>query len=200
MADAGATIVAVADAAGAIHEPNGLNVYGLASDARGGHPVLDNPGAKQIAREALVGVDCDIWIAAAGRDVITAGNASTVRARLVVHGSHQAVTPDAEVALHRRGILFLPDLVAASGGAIGNALEWRGVAPHAVADAIRETIAGNLRAVLGVALRERRLTSEVAMSLALERLEKGMAARRWSVFAGFGAPGLDSRDVQSIEA
>jgi glutamate dehydrogenase (NAD(P)+) len=196
LADAGAAIIAVADASGAIHEPNGLNVYELASRAEDGHSVIEQPGLKPISSEAFVGIDCDIRIEAA-EGGITASHADEVRARLVVEGCRLAVPLEVEVALHRRGVACLPALIASVGGAVAQSFELRGAPSQSLAEAIRQQIMGNTRAVLGDSSRPRRLPSEVARALALEPLEKAIAARRWSSFAGTDCPGSDWRDPRA---
>jgi glutamate dehydrogenase (NAD(P)+) len=67
LEDAGARIVAVADSCGAIYAASGLNGHALASLVREGRSVVDHPEAQKISHEALVGLDCDIWIPAAHR-------------------------------------------------------------------------------------------------------------------------------------
>jgi glutamate dehydrogenase (NAD(P)+) len=194
LADAGARIVAVADSRGAIYAAGGLNVHALAALVREGRSVVEQPEAQRITPDALVALDCDIWIPAAQPGVMTADNAETVRARLVIEASNLPVTPAAAAILHRRGVLCLPDFIANAGAVIGAAMELRGATRSAAFDVIRDTITENTHAVLGGARRERRAPRDVATALAIGRLEKGMALRRWSVFAGLGAPGVDSRD------
>ncbi|HTV22880.1 MAG TPA: hypothetical protein VMG12_29520 [Polyangiaceae bacterium] len=64
-------------------------------------------------------------------------------------------------------------------------------------EAIRVRIGDNTRAALGDASRQGRLPSEVARALALERLDKAVATRRWSVFAGYGNTGRDSAEPRT---
>jgi glutamate dehydrogenase/leucine dehydrogenase len=119
--------------------------------------------------------------------VITADNAEIVRARLVVEVSNLSVT----------SVAAATDFISNAGAVIGDAMELRGATRAAAFDLIRDTMTENTRAVLGGARRERRAPREVATALAIGRLEKGMALRRWSVFAGLGAPGVDSRDASA---
>lgn len=196
LADVGATIIGIADKGGAIHHASGLNVYELASRAEHGHSVIEQAGVKPLSPEAFIGVDCDIWVEA-GLRPITASDAHEIRARLVVEGCRLALPLEAEVALHGRGVACLPWLIAGAGGAIAQSLELRGAPSHSLVEATRQAIADNTRAVLGAASKQHRPPSEVAGALARERLEKASAARRWSVFAGFSAPGLELRDPRA---
>jgi glutamate dehydrogenase (NAD(P)+) len=195
LADAGAAIVGVADAAGAIHEPNGLNVYELASRAEDGHSVIDHGGLKPLPPGAFIGIDCDIRIETAPRPM-TASDAEQVRARLVVEGCRLALPLEAEVVLHRRQVACLPALIAGAGAAIAQSLEGRGAPSQSLVEAIRQAIVDNTRRVLGDGSREL-LRSAAARALALERLDKGIAARRWSVYAGTDCPGLEWRDPRA---
>jgi glutamate dehydrogenase/leucine dehydrogenase len=196
LADAGAAIVGIADARGAIHEPNGLNVYELAARADAGHSVVEASGLKPLSTEAFIGIECDIRIEAAASG-LDASHADAVRARLVVEGGPLALSREAETALHRRGVTCLPALVGGAGAAIAQSLELHGAPSQILMEAIRQRMVDNTRAVLGEASRQHRLSSEVARAIALERLEKALGARRWSVFAGTDCPGLEWRDPRA---
>ena len=79
-----------------------------------------------IERDAIVGVECDIWIPAARPNVLHAANVDTVRARIVAQGANIPATPEAEARLHERGVLVLPDFIANAGGVICGAIEYAG--------------------------------------------------------------------------
>jgi len=194
LADAGAAIVGVAPDGHAIYQPDGINVYELASEMEAGHLALAR--GKPLSSEAFVGIDCDIWLEAAA-DGLTPGQADAIRARLVVEGHRLGLSHETELALQRREIPCVPALVAAAGAAIAHGLELRGPPSPSLADMIRQPIEENTRAVLAGAARQRRLPRDVARAQALQRLEKGAAARRWSVFAGLGAPGVELRDPRA---
>ena len=196
LADAGATIIGIADSHGAVHEPQGLNVYELASSAENGHSVIARAGLRPISLEAFVGIDCDIRIEA-GAHRITPAEAGEVRARLVVEAARSALPLEAELALRHRGVACLPALIASGGGAIAQSLELRGVPSQSITEVIRQRITDTTHAVLAESSKQRRLPSEVACALARRRLENAIAARRWSVFAGFGSPGSELRDPRA---
>jgi glutamate dehydrogenase (NAD(P)+) len=196
LADAGATIIGITDSRGAVHDPEGLNVYELASCAEDGQPVSARPGTKPTALEAMVGIDCDIRIEA-GPHRITPAEARELRARLVVEAARSALPLEAELALRHRGIACLPALVAGAGGAIAQSLELRGVPSQSISEVIRQRLMDTTHAVLSESSKQRRLPSEVTCALARRRLENAIAARRWSVFAGFGGAGSELRDPRA---
>jgi hypothetical protein len=67
----------------------------------GGIP-LDEIGG-ELDCEAVVGVECDIWIPAARPDAISREYLNGVKARLILQGANTGVTEEAEAILHERG-------------------------------------------------------------------------------------------------
>ncbi len=76
--------------------------------------------------DAVIDVECDIWIPAARPDVIRDDNVARLRARLVLQGANIPFTLGAEKLLHERGVLVVPDFIANAGGVICAAMEYRG--------------------------------------------------------------------------
>lgn len=180
LTEAGARVVAVADTGGAVHDPAGLDLGALVALKRAGRSVTAQPGATRISNEALIGIDCDIWVPAARPHVITESNASSVRARLVLEGANIPITPGAELMLHERGVICVPDFIANAGGVICAAMEHRGATPSAAFDVIRQTLEQNTATVLEAARLERKTPRAAATDLAMARLKKASSLRRWS--------------------
>ncbi|HEY2953812.1 MAG TPA: Glu/Leu/Phe/Val dehydrogenase [Candidatus Eisenbacteria bacterium] len=119
----GATIVAVADVSGGVHNPAGLDVPALlhwAADHRG---VAGFPGGKPLTTP-IVEYDCDILIPAALENQITAENAARVKARIVAEGANGPTTPDADRILEQKGVFLIPDILCNSGGVTVSYFEW----------------------------------------------------------------------------
>lgn len=76
----------------------------------------ENGDCKIITNEELLELDVDILIPAALENVITADNAPRVKAKMIVELANGPVTPEADVILHKNGILFVPDILANAGG------------------------------------------------------------------------------------
>ena len=79
-----------------------------------------------------------ILIPAAVADTITAKNAETVTAKLVVEAANIPVTEEAERILHRMGISVVPDFIANAGGACGFGLLLSGQIGFDPQDVLKE--------------------------------------------------------------
>ena len=77
LAARGCILVAAADRGGAVVDPHGLDVEELVR-AKRESCVTAYDGGELIDRDAIVGVECDIWIPAARPHVLHAGNVGTV--------------------------------------------------------------------------------------------------------------------------
>src|SRR5699024_1268870 len=113
--EAGVKVVSVADAAGTLHDPHGLDIPALlATRDRYGEIDRDAVPAhvRQLPREAVLSADVDIVVPAAISYAITAGNCASVTAPIVVEAANAATTADAELDLTARGIAVVPGLVA----------------------------------------------------------------------------------------
>jgi glutamate dehydrogenase (NAD(P)+) len=180
LAARGCRLVAAADLGGTVHDPAGLDVAALAARKGAGHSVATLPGAETLERDAIVEVDCDILVPAARPDVIHAGNAGDVRARLIVPGANLPATAEAEAALHARGILLVPDLIANAGGVIAAAVEWRGGTEGVAMRTIEERIRSNTGRVLEEARRRGSAPRDAALRLAEDRVRRAMEDRRFT--------------------
>ncbi|MBW2270483.1 MAG: Glu/Leu/Phe/Val dehydrogenase [Deltaproteobacteria bacterium] len=182
LAEKEARIVAVSDSRGATQRQDGLDVAALVEHKRAGKPLNEFPGGEPLAGEALIDVDCEIWIPAARPDAIREDNVERLRARLVVSGANISVTPGAETQLHERGVLNVPDFIANAGGVICAAVEYHGGSEaHAIAT-IEEKICSNVEEVLQQAKRRGCPPREAAAEIAVQRVKRAMTFRRWSIF------------------
>jgi len=179
----GAVLVAVADSAGAIHNPAGLDVDTLLALKQTGKCVTDYVDAKKMDRDDVVDVECDIWIPAARPDVIHEDNVHRINTRLVVEGANIPFTHGAEKYLHDKGILCVPDFIANAGGVICAAMEYHGSSEAAAMQTIEEKLRRNTSLVLEAVKNKQILPREAAMALALERVQKAMSFRRYSLFS-----------------
>ena len=179
LAERGARLVAAADSRGTIIDPDGLDIAALIALKEQGRHLGDQPNAEILDRDAIVGVDCDIWIPAARPDVLTADNAGTLKARLVIQGANIPATEEAEQIMHDKGILCVPDFIANAGGVICAAVEYHGGGQPQAFASIDEKIRFNTQAVLSQALKSGAPPRAAAMALAEERVRAAMALRRW---------------------
>jgi glutamate dehydrogenase/leucine dehydrogenase len=178
LAERGAVLVAVADSRGALARSEGLDVAEIIAFKEQGNAVADFPGGARLAAADLVGVDCDIWIPAARPDVLDAGNAGRLRAKLVLQGANIPATPEAEAILHARGIVSVPDFIANAGGVICAAVEYHGGTETQAFAVIAEKIRANTRAVLTRARDGALVPRTAAEQLARARLVEAARYRR----------------------
>lgn len=177
LGERGCILVAVADSSGAVVDPHGLDVDELAR-ARAAGSVIDHPTAEMIDRDAIVGVECDIWIPAARPDVLHAGNVDTVTARIVAEGANIPATPEAEARLHDRGVLVLPDFVANAGGVICGAVEYAGGNQTDAFATIDARIRANTAAMLERSIADDVAPRQAALALVRQRIDDAMMCRR----------------------
>lgn len=118
----GIRVVAVGDASGSIHDPNGLDIPALLRHASA------NGGVRGFERalplDDVLAYECDALLPCALGNVITAATAPHIRARLIAEGANGPTTPEADRFLAQRGIHILPDILANAGGVIVSYFEW----------------------------------------------------------------------------
>jgi glutamate dehydrogenase (NAD(P)+) len=173
LAKLGAKVVGVVDANGAVTNPEGLDVERLLR-SRSTLGEIDRSALRSGDRESpgdrWLDIDADIIVPAAVADVITAGNAAQVKARLVVEAANIPTTDDAQRLLFERGVVVIPDYVA-NGGA--NAWWWWTLLGVIEADAhqafthvskvMRETVTGMLERAEAKGISPREAANELSM-------------------------------------
>jgi glutamate dehydrogenase (NAD(P)+) len=182
LSEIGAVLVAVSDSRGTLIDPDGIDVAQLVRNKEAGRSVCDEPQGEKRDRDAIIDIECDIWIPAARPDVVREDNAHRLRAKLILQGANIPFTAGAERLLHQRGVLVVPDFIANAGGVICAALEYRGATQSAAFAAIAEKVGANTEAVLAAARAKGIPPREAALELAVERVKKAMSLRRFSMF------------------
>lgn len=181
LAARGAVLVAASDTHGTLVDPGGIDVAALIAVKDRGGSVHDHPRGSKLARDAVIDVDCDIWIPAARPDVLSDANVDRLHTRLVLQGANIPFTDFAERSLHARGVLVIQDFIANAGGVICAAMEYHGATQAAAFDAIGEKIRANTRAVLEAVDAGGTTPREAAAALATRRVREAMALRRFSI-------------------
>jgi glutamate dehydrogenase (NAD(P)+) len=182
LCEAGAIPVAVSDSAGTIHNPDGLDIDSLMALKSAGKSVLEYDEGVKRDGDAIIDIECDIWIPAARPDVIHEANVHRLNTKMIVQGANIPITYAAEKILHEKGILNIPDFIANAGGVICAAIEYAGGGEAAVFVAIEEKLRRNTREVLETAQQEQILPRDAALAMARRRVEKAMSYRRWHIF------------------
>ncbi len=179
LAERGAILVAACDTGGTVAKAGGLDVQALIALKDQGRSVFDYSGGTRMARDAIVGIDCDIWIPAARPDVITMANVDSLRAKLVLQGANIPASAEAEARLHERGIVSVPDFIANAGGVICAAVEYRGGTQSLAFQTIEQKIRENTRVVLEAMRRRKAAPRQAALELARRRVTAAMSYRRF---------------------
>lgn len=121
--DAGAKVVGISDAYGALHDPEGLDIDYLL-DRRDSFGTVTTLFDNTITNKELFEIDCDILVPAAIANQITEENAHDIKASIVVEAANGPTTAEATKILTDRGILLVPDVLASSGGVTVSYFEW----------------------------------------------------------------------------
>jgi len=179
LAARGAVLVGAGDSAGTLADPDGIDVAALIAHKDAGRSLTDFGRGRKLDRDSVIELPCDIWIPAARPDVIDARNVARLNARIVAEGANIPVTPEAERALHERGILVVPDFIANAGGVICAAVEYHGGTQAQAFATIDEKIRANTRAVLDAARAGKSVPRAAAVKLAEARVRSAMAVRRF---------------------
>lgn len=182
LRERGAMIVGVCDSRGAIHNPNGLDINALYELKQAGKSVAEYTGGERYDRDAVIDMECEIWIPAARPDVINDSNVDRLKTKLVAPGANIACTEGAERTMHETGVLCLPDYIANAGGVICAAVEYAGGTEQTAMDTIEDKVRRNTRAVLEDSKAHGIRPREAGNALALRRVKAAMEYRRWAIF------------------
>ncbi|MGE0747323.1 MAG: Glu/Leu/Phe/Val dehydrogenase, partial [Rhodospirillales bacterium] len=179
LAARGAVLVAAADSETTLVDPAGLDVDALIALKRAGRGLSSSASGDKRGRDAVIDVECEVWIPAARPDVIREDNVGRLKTRLVAEGANIPLTEGAERTLAARGVLVLPDFIANAGGVICAAVEYHGGTEAQAMQTIAERLRANTRAVLDAARRDGTHPRAAALALAEARVRAAMGLRRW---------------------
>ncbi|MBU7314686.1 Glu/Leu/Phe/Val dehydrogenase [Paenibacillus sp. SM 69] len=121
---AGAKVVGISDAYGALYDPEGLDIPTLLDKRDSFGTVTPYFKSQQITNKELLVQECDILVPAAIENQLTEENAPDIKARIVVEAANGPTTLKATEILTDRGILLVPDVLASAGGVVVSYFEW----------------------------------------------------------------------------
>jgi glutamate dehydrogenase (NAD(P)+) len=122
--DKGATVIAVSDVSGGVHDDAGLDVEALRRFAEQHGTLEEWSEGDRISNDQLLELPCDILVLAAREDQIHADNAPRLQARLIAEGANGPTSLEADRILAERGIPVLPDVLTNAGGVTVSYFEW----------------------------------------------------------------------------
>lgn len=118
LADAGCSVVAIADENGCLVAPDGLDVDTLLRMPHGHTVDQTVAGGRLVPSQEVLCVGADALVLAACEDAVGGDEVADVAASTsaVVVGANLGLSPTVEDALHERGVVVLPDFVGGCGG------------------------------------------------------------------------------------
>lgn len=117
-------IIAVSDSSGAVYSKDGLDIPFLISHKKETGSVLGFKRAKDLVREDIFSLDCNIFVPAALENAITIKNADLIKASIILELANGPTTPEAEGILFKKSKVILPDVLANAGGVTASYFEW----------------------------------------------------------------------------
>jgi glutamate dehydrogenase (NAD(P)+) len=120
----GCRLIAISDSKGGVYNPKGLDLELLFAQKYETGSVIGFKNAETITNAELLELGCDILVPAAFEHQLVKANAASVKAKLIIEGANNPITPEADRILGDNGILVVPDILANTGGVIVSYLEW----------------------------------------------------------------------------
>ena len=178
LGEKGTILVAACDTHGTIYNAKGIDVARLIALKDSGKNVTEYPEGQRLDTDAIIDVECEIWIPAARPDVIRKDNVHRLKTKLVPQGANIPFTPEAERVLHENKVLILPDFIANAGGVICASVEYHGGTQSQALQIIEEKIRANTEEVLANAKKSGTLPRHAAVALAEARVKKAMTYQK----------------------
>jgi len=120
----GASVVAVSDLSGGVHDERGLDISELRAFVEKSGSLEGYVEAERVTNEELLELPCDVLVLAAREDQVTGENAGRIQARLIAEGANGPTSLEADAILADRGIPILPDVLTNAGGVTVSYFEW----------------------------------------------------------------------------
>jgi glutamate dehydrogenase (NAD(P)+) len=124
LSEEGARVIAASDSAGGLYNPQGIDIPAALAHKGETGSLAGLRGAEPITNEELLLLECDVLAPCALEQVLHAGNADKVKAKIVCEGANGPTTPAADEILEDAGVLILPDILANAGGVVVSYFEW----------------------------------------------------------------------------
>ena len=177
LTEAGAKLVAVSDSRGCIYNKDGIDFRALEKAKKETGSVTNYKPGSVLPGPQLFELEVDVLIPAALPDSINKGNVESIKAKVVVEGANIPMTIEMEEALHKRGVLIVPDFVANAGGVISSYAEYRDKSPAEMFKLVEKKVRKNTKQTLILAKKNGIKPRDAAMLIVMERVRKAMAKR-----------------------
>jgi len=120
----GARVVAICDSKAGLYSESGIDIKEALRHKKETGCLAGLKGAKEIACDDVLTVDCDILLPSALENAITMANVGQVKARIIAELANGPTTPGADRVLADRGVFLVPDILANAGGVTVSYYEW----------------------------------------------------------------------------
>jgi len=120
----GARVVAICDSKVGLYSELGIDVKEALRHKKETGCLAGLRGAKEIPRDDVLTVDCDILLPAALENAITMANVGEVKAKIIAELANGPTTPGADRVFAEQGVFLVPDILANAGGVTVSYYEW----------------------------------------------------------------------------
>ena len=181
----GARIVAVSDTQGGIHNKAGLDPDAVLEHKRQTRSVVGFAPSESISNEDLLELEVDVLCPSALENVITEGNASKIKCRILGELANGPTTPEADTVLYANGVQVLPDFLCNAGGVTVSYFEmvqnlnmyyWNEETVH---ERLDEKMTKAYHSVLDVSHQRKINMRQAAYVVAVARVVEAMKLRGW---------------------
>jgi glutamate dehydrogenase (NAD(P)+) len=124
VAEDGAKVVAACDSKSGVYAENGLDMPAALKHKEETGALHGLAGAKEIAPDDVLEVDCDVLCPSALENSITLANVGRVKAKIIAELANGPTTPGADRVFEKSGVLLIPDILANAGGVTVSYYEW----------------------------------------------------------------------------
>jgi glutamate dehydrogenase (NAD(P)+) len=182
-AERGCKVVGISDVTGAYYNENGIDLEKAIELVEKDRNLGAFRGGDKISNAELLESECDVLVPAALEKVLTAENASKVKAKLIVEGANGPTTPEADRIFNERGITVIPDIMANAGGVTVSYFEWVQDRMgyfwklNEVNERLEDTLITNFHELRGVATRHKIPYRTSAYMIAIDRVVQALKLR-----------------------
>lgn len=120
----GARVVAICDSKVGLYCESGIDIQEALRHKKATSCLAGLRGVKEIARDDVLTVDCDILLPSALENAITMANVGRVKARIIAELANGPTTPGADRVFADNGVFLVPDILANAGGVTVSYYEW----------------------------------------------------------------------------
>lgn len=125
LSERGLKVQAISDITGAYYNENGIDIEKAVAYRDKNKGLLTGfAEAESLGTQDILTLSVDVLVPAATEDVITAKNASEIKAKLIIEGANGPTSSKADNIIYEKGISVVPDILANAGGVTVSYFEW----------------------------------------------------------------------------